>query len=96
MAALTNAERQARYRARQVDPARNDGLGRKRLSGYISAVAAFQLGRLAAYYGLTKEAALERVISDTELNLLLKLDSRTEAWAAYREGLLREDGAVVK
>lgn len=59
-------------------------------------VAAFQLGRLAAYYGLTKEAALERVISDTELNLLLKLDSRTEAWETYREGLLREDGTVVK
>lgn len=94
--ALTNAERQARYRARQADPTQHGGLARKRLSGHISGVAAFQLSRLATYFGVTKEAALERVISEVEGNLLLKLGSRSEAWKAYEKGLLREDGPVVK
>ena len=92
--ALTNAERQARFRAKQVVPEWNGGLGKKRLSGYVSAVAAFQLGRLATYFGVTKEAALERVISEVELSLVRKLDSA--AWKAYEEGRLREDGTVVK
>lgn len=94
--ALTNAERQARFRAKQVVPEWNGGPGKKRLSGYVSGVAAFQLSRLATYFGVTKEAALERVISEVEGNLLLKLGSRSEAWKAYEKGLLRQDGTVVK
>lgn len=94
--ALTNAERQARYRARQADPALHDGLGRKRLSGHISGVAAFLLGRLATYYGLSKEATLDRIISEAESSLQQKLGSDSDAWNAYRNGLLREDGTVVK
>lgn len=94
--ALTNAERQARYRAKQADPERHDGIGRKRLSGHISGVAAFQLRRLTAYFGGTKEAAIERVIAEMEVSLLLKLGSTSEAWTAYEKGLLREDGTVVK
>lgn len=94
--ALTSAERQARYRARQADPTRHGGQGRKRLSGHISAVAAFQLGRLAAYYGISKEAALDRIISEAEASLMLKLGSSSEAWKGYEKGRLREDGTVVK
>lgn len=93
---MTNAERQARYRAKQADPAMHDGLGRRRFSGHISGVAAFQLRRLAAYFGGTKEAAIERVIAEMEVSLLLKLGSSSEAWTAYEKGLLREDGTRVK
>ncbi len=94
--AMTNAERQARYRARQADPALHDGLGRKRLSGHISGVAAFQLGQLAAYYGISKEATLDRIISEAESSLQQKLGSASDEWGAYRKGQLRHDGTVVK
>lgn len=92
--ALTNAERQARYRARQCVPGRDGSPGIRRLSGYISGASALQLARLATYYGITKKAVIELAIADMDYRSVMRLPN-PNARQAYSEGRLREDGMLI-
>jgi hypothetical protein len=73
MAAQTNAQRQAAYRARRFN-AGQDQMGDRRVNGWISTGADIALDRLARYNGLTRRAMLERLILAEDELLRQKLD----------------------
>lgn len=57
----TTAERQAAYRARQVNGGK-DGNGQRRVSMWLSTGAALTLARLASRYGVTQRELIERMV----------------------------------
>lgn len=59
--AMTNAERQARYRKNRQFAGEN---GERQLNTWLSTGAYLALARLAKHYGVTKREMLERLISD--------------------------------
>ncbi len=84
--ALTNAERQARYRARNraagVDPEVADRPVTERLSTVIDLTAKRNLERLAAWQGVSQRQVLEQLINQGEAALVDSLDTaaRQEYW----------------
>lgn len=88
--ALTNAERQARFRKNQ----RSNG-GRQRFSFHLSHAALLAMRRLAAYHGITQEAAIQMALKQADDAMVLSLTDRGEV-ADYLDRLLRHDGTVVK
>lgn len=80
MAAKTNAERQRDYRARQ----KTEGEGAHRLNTWLASAAHFALARLAAHRGMTRRAALERLILAADRQAAAGLSD--EAFEAYLLG----------
>lgn len=64
--ALTNAERQARHRAKQTGLEKSGGKERTRFSGYISWPAARRLKSLAAYHGISQGEVLDLALKALE------------------------------
>ena len=77
--ALTNAQRQARYRA-----ARKTGstIGQQ-LNVYISADASTKLYGLTKGYGVTKVEILEKLITKEYEKAVTKLKPNTPEWEAF-------------
>ncbi len=57
---LTNAQRQARYRAAR--PFVDDGNGQRRVAAYLPNNTAFDLDRLTRHYGMSQRDVLDKVI----------------------------------
>jgi len=65
----TNAERQAAYRRRHLDnPYGDDDDRRRRINLIVSVSARYELDRLAACYGVTRRAVLERLLEEAEIS----------------------------
>ena len=79
--AMTNAERQQRYRNRRKES------GYSRINATVSAGAHACLKRIARYKGLSEREALEAILQDTEAQLIASTDSlkrsRTKAYKNY-------------
>lgn len=88
--AMTNAERQERYRIQQLGRHH-----RRRLSAHISADSVGRLKSLAAYYGLTQDAVLDLVLQQAEIAVIQRFRGPDDQ-QAYIEHRLRHDGTVVK
>ncbi len=58
--ALTNAERQAKFKAAAAS--KHDGQGERRLSSWITTAADCALDRLAAHHQTTRRDILERLL----------------------------------
>lgn len=58
--ALTNAERQAKYKKQAAF--KNDGQGERRLTSWITTAAACALDRLAAHQKTTRRDVIERLL----------------------------------
>lgn len=76
--ALSNAERQARYRAKRRG-GRNDEY---HLNTWISASSKIALKRLSIHWGVTQKEALERVLvqADQEIKDAIEDDEEFEAY----------------
>jgi hypothetical protein len=74
----SNAERQAAYRQRHADN------GGGRINYAVTAHAEAALRRLAAHHGVTRRAALERLITEAESAIVdeLRGDDQTLYYAA--------------
>lgn len=79
--ALSNAERQARYRARRATAKEN---GEYRFNSWLVSDAHFALGRLASYRGLSKKDVIEQLIinADKLLRDSFQNDDRHDAYLA--------------
>lgn len=88
--AMTNAERQERYRIQQLGHHH-----RRRLSAHISADSVGRLKRLGVYYGLTQGAMLDLALQQAE-SAVLERHPGPGDMEAYFNGCLRADGTVVK
>jgi hypothetical protein len=93
--ALTNAERQARYRERQTAMKRAGGKGRARFSGYLALLSTWRLKNLAAYHGISQGEVLDLALKALEDGLLETIEDLSLR-AAYSDGRLRKDGTVVQ
>lgn len=92
--ALSNAQRQAAYRARHL--ADEEGRG-ERLSAVIDLSAKRTLERLAACYGATHRAILERLLREAESGALDRAEAIPDGPADYHAGRLRMDvGALLR
>jgi hypothetical protein len=90
--ALTNAELQAAYRARHLA----DEAGRgERLNAVIDQSAKRALDRLAACYGTTHRAILERLLREAESGALDRAEAIPDGPADYYAGRLRMDVDVL-
>ncbi len=58
--ALTNAEKQARYRAAR--PYADNGDGERRIASWVTSYTSFSLERLARHFGLSQRDVLENII----------------------------------
>ena len=82
--AMSNAERQRRYRERAFkDP---DGLLRNRVTLDLSVSSARALERLSRGYGVTKRDLVERLLDEAQLAVLSSLDSAAQD--AFYDGKL--------
>lgn len=88
----TNAERQAAYRVRHLRD--EDGKG-ERLNIVIDLHAKRALERLAACYGVTQRAMLERLVLEAERDALDQAAKLSNGQADYYDGKLRMGGADV-
>lgn len=88
--AMTNAERQERYRIQQLGRHH-----RRRLSAHISADSVDRLKRLGAYYGLTQGAMIDLALEQAERGVVDRLWG-SEGMDAYFKRRLRHDRTVVK
>ena len=77
--ALTNAERQARYRAARKIGSTED----QRLNLYISKDACGKLGDLAKGYGVTKREILDRLITEEYQQVVGSLVVDSPVWDAF-------------
>jgi hypothetical protein len=96
--ALTNAERQKRYRDKQWKSKGNGDVGRHRLNLYVQTMTWIRLKNLAFYHALTMEGMLDLLIAEADEQVveLLRLNRDRERSSAYMHGRLRKDGTVVK
>jgi len=83
---MTNAERQAAYRTRQLRDENGRG---ERLNVVIDLHAKRALERLAACYGVTQRAMLERLAAEAERLALDRAATLPNGPAEYYEGQLR-------
>jgi len=96
--ALTNAERQKRFRDRQRLGRQSGGSDRVRLGGYVAAGSAARLKSLAAYFGKSQQAVVEMLIDAADLRIMERLRKNPDDrfLKAYVLARLRQDGTVVK
>jgi len=59
---LTNAEKQARYRATRPFASEN---GERRISSWVTTTASLSLDRLARHWGISQRKVLEKLIEAT-------------------------------
>lgn len=83
---LTNAQRQAAYRARHLHDIDGQGV---RLNAVVSIAAKRALERLASYYGIDQRATLERVLAQAERGVLAQLAGRSRGDLDYYDRRLR-------
>ena len=57
---LTNAEKQARYRAAR--PYADNGEGERRIASWVTSHTSFSLERLARHFGISQREVLENII----------------------------------
>ena len=69
--ALTNAEKQARYRAAR--PYAKNGEGERRIATWVTSQAAFSLERLARHFGISQRQVLENMIELTTKSVTAKM-----------------------
>jgi len=90
--AMSNAQRQAAYRARHL--VHEDGQG-ERLNAVVDLHARRALDRLAACYGVTHRAILERLLLDAEGLALDQAAAILNGPADYYAGRLRLDATAL-
>ncbi|KAA6184102.1 hypothetical protein F2Q65_13605 [Thiohalocapsa marina] len=88
--ALSNAERQRRYRERmrEID---TDDTPQVKLNAVVDVSTKARLKRMAVYWGITQRAALERIIGEAERAVVDALPHRDQP--KYYDGALRGNGA---
>lgn len=77
--AMSNAERQKRYRQSRKGGVRNE----LQLKVWIDITLSGALVRLAKHHGITQKAVLERLISEAEEQVLSGIETDSEAWCKY-------------
>ena len=80
--AKTTAERQAAFRARQVQSGINSD-GQRRISVWVSTSCALALRRLARRYGVTQQAFIERMLLAEDERILAAIPSDSAEWNEY-------------
>ena len=80
--AKTVAERQAAYRSRRPVAGEN---GERRINAWVSTAAFLALGRLAQRYGVTQREMIERLVLNSDQEIVDALDPDSAAWDAYFE-----------
>ena len=78
--AKTVAERQAAYRKGRSVAGEN---GERRINAWVSTAAFLALGRLAKRYGVTRREMIERLVLESDQEIVDTLDPDSEAWSAY-------------
>ncbi len=73
--ALTNAEKQARYRAAR--PYADNGEGERRIATWVTSHTSFSLERLARHFGLSQRDVLENIIESTTKSVTAKMTEET-------------------
>lgn len=81
--ATTNAQRQAQYRARQLQDIQGRG---ERLNTVIDVSAKYALARLAKCYGVTQREVLQRLLVQCEGATLMRLAAHPNRQTDYLEG----------
>lgn len=84
--AMTNAERQARYRSRQqmgIAPKSDSPRSKSNLNVWVDSYAHFNLDRLAAIQGIKPAALLEKLIHDAHMAYSKSLEIDSPEWLAY-------------
>lgn len=76
--ARTNAENQAAYRARRDDRGK---CGEVRLDTWLDRIAAMKLERISRHYGITRRAALERLLTEEDDRICDAFDTGEESQA---------------
>lgn len=89
---LTNAQRQAAYRARHLHDI--DGQG-ERINAVVSINAKCALERLASYYGITHRAVLERALAQADREALAQVAKLPRGELDYYDRRLRADAGSV-
>ena len=79
--AMSNAERQKRYRERAKSLDESKMLGR--ISSMVSVTAECQLKRLARHYGISQRAMLEKLLQEHE-DCVLSVITPEQAKAYFR------------
>jgi len=78
--AKTVAERQAAYRKGRPVAGEN---GERRINAWVSTAAFLALGRLARRYGVTQREMIERLVLESDQEIVDALDPDSAAWDAY-------------
>ena len=86
--AMSSEQRQAAFRARHLKDENGKG---ERLSLVIDLHAKRALERVAACYGLTQRAMLERLLTQAEQKALARAGKSSGGQAEYYDGRLRLD-----
>ncbi len=96
--ALTNAERQKRFRDRQRLGRPSGGSNRVRLGGYVAAGSAARLKSLAAYFGKSQQAVVEMLIDAADLRIMERLRKNPDdrLLKAYVQARLQQDGSIIE
>lgn len=96
--ALTNAERQKRFRDRQRLGRQSGGSDRVRLGGYIAAGSAAKLKSLAAYFGRPQQAVVEMLINAADQRIIERLRKHPDGslLKAYVLAKLQQDGSLIE
>lgn len=77
--AMSNAERQARYKKNR--PTANQGDGDYQLNCWITSQAKFALKRIARHYQMTQRAVLEWILTEVDDEIFQELtDEEAEAY----------------
>lgn len=94
--ALTNAERQKRFRDRQRLGRQSGGSNRVRLGGYVATVSAQRLKSLAAYFGKSQQAVVEMLIDAADQRVMERLRKNLDGrlLTAYVQAGLKQDGSI--
>lgn len=96
--ALTNAERQKRFRDRQQLGRQSGGSNRVRLGGYIASGSAAKLKSLAAYLGKPQQGVIETLIDMADQRVMERLRKNPDSslLEAYVQAQLRQDGSLIE
>ena len=85
--ALSNAERQRRYREARRGGAKDEA----RLNLFIGVSEHLALERLAAHHGVTLRKMIETLASKADTEVVDGLELDTPEWDAYFDGALRRN-----
>lgn len=80
--AKTVAQRQAAYRKSRPEAGEN---GERRINAWVSTAAFLALGRLARRYGVTQRAMIERLVLNSDEQIVDGLDPDSAEWETYFE-----------